>query len=230
MQDYKFEVGDTFEVYFTTDDDPMWYSGKVVGRGLCSVVITFLDDDHELDYPLSDLLENDVLIKNYKTKQQNEIENMTPIQRTRLLQQMYGNNIPDEPFVDINVVKGCFKQIVDEVDEIQRDVIDMYYEGASQEVLTKNTRDVIVDVIEFLQQLAVLTGVDKYIEQDSFKIFENNKTKVIGTEELAMETVQMYRDKGEVVVAQYVEEFDHYVVKDETGKVKKPKGFVSVEL
>lgn len=160
-----------------------------------------------------------------------DITEATPLERTKFLQQWWGNETPTEPLInDIEVVKGCYNQIKDEVGEIQRDVIEGYYEGVYQQDLLKHARDVIVDIFEFTNQFAVRIGVDELIQGDAVKIFKNNMTKVCKTEEDADKTVAMYTDKGVECTKQFIEQFGHWVVKDVDNKVLKPWNFKSVEL
>lgn len=60
MQDYKFEVGDTFEIYFPEDDEPQWYKVEVTVRGEYWV---------ELSFEEGEVFKYDIyLFKYYKTK------------------------------------------------------------------------------------------------------------------------------------------------------------------
>ena len=73
-------------------------------------------------------------------------------------------------------------------------------------------------------------GVDR-IEEDAYKIYLNNCTKICKTYDHALETQEMYDELGIETIIDYNPMFNHYIVKNsETKHVVKPKGFVPVQL
>lgn len=155
---------------------------------------------------------------------------MSEIKDIEMLQRAWGYKIPDSPTINIVDIKNCLSQLQGELTEIERDVITPYTEGVDTETVLKGLRDVTVDLYFFIGQLVVRSGLAQQFSGDFQKILENNLTKVHDSEGEALKTVDFYRAKGVLTVAQYVPEMNVWVVKDQDDKVRKPYNFKEVEL
>lgn len=148
---------------------------------------------------------------------------MTPLERTKHLQEHWGFETPSEPDIRIETLKASLSQISEELVELD-EIIDEF-DGMTDGEKIREVSDVAIDLMEYVQQMIVRCGlVDRYVV-DSHKIYENNLTKICTTKLEAGITAEHY---GEC----YVEAVgDHWVVKRMTDhKVMKPLGFVPVEL
>jgi len=155
---------------------------------------------------------------------------MSEIKDIEMLQRMWGYKIPDSPVINIADIKNCLTQLQGELTEIERDVINPYMEGADTDTVLKGLRDVTVDLQFFIYQLIVRSGLAQQYAGDFQKILDNNMSKVHHSEEEALKTVDFYKAKGVVTVAQSVPEMGVWVVKDIDDKVRKPYNFKEVEL
>ena len=152
-----------------------------------------------------------------------------PIQRTVALQQRWGFPTPETPIIRLHDLRGCYEQINAELMELA-EIIDDFTEMTTEELITE-VSDVAIDLLEYVQQMIVRTGMVQKVEEDSYKIYLNNCTKVCDSYKEAVETQEMYDDAGIETYIDYVQQFNLYVVKNcETSHVVKPKGFVPVQL
>jgi len=135
------------------------------------------------------------------------------------------------PFGDItsDAVTDTYHQLLEESDEY-KDVLDALLLGDKEKAQVL-LRDVSADMIFFILQLVVNTKLSEKFRDDFYSIYVNNMQKVCLTEELALATVKHYEIKGEPCYSQYVERYDHWVVRRKSdNKIKKPLGFKEVIL
>lgn len=152
----------------------------------------------------------------------------TPIERTEHLQRVWGFGVPKEGGIATqeDIVKS-YEMIAEELEEM-KELIDNFGHYSFSE-MDDELSDVIVDMMEYLQQLAVRTGVASRYARDSYAIYCNNLTKVCLTLKEAEETLNKYLDQGVTCYAEPVG--SHWVVKRSADhKVMKPAGFVPVTL
>lgn len=87
-------------------------------------------------------------------------------------------------------------------------------------------------VSDWLQELLYQAGFD--MESAMEAVAENNMSKLFKSYSEALETKEYYEDEKNLSVfieSKFYKGRDYYVVKNaETGKILKPKGFVSVDL
>lgn len=126
--------------------------------------------------------------------------------------------ISDQDFED------QFKVVVEEMKEFQ--------EGHTNKDL-KETTDGIIDsfvtLFGYMQKLQVRYGIDFAKAMD--KIAVNNLEKYPLDEQVAIDTVKMYQEKGLETYYTYNAESACYVIRDsKTNKIKKPIGFKDVDL
>lgn len=120
--------------------------------------------------------------------------------------------------------------------QLQRDLIKEEFLELSEGLDTNDLEeqldgvvDVLVTAFGYLQKLANTYDID--VAEACNRVAANNLTKYPVDEQVAYDTVQMYKEKG--VATYYEKSEDHgvYVIRDAvTNKVKKPKGFVPVSL
>ena len=128
------------------------------------------------------------------------------------------NKISDQDFED------QFKVVVEEMKEFQ--------DGHTTKNLVE-TVDGIVDnfvvLFGYMQKMQNRYGIDFAKAMDL--IAENNLSKYPTEEQVAIDTVQMYKDQGLETYYTFHPESLRYVIRDsKTNKIKKPIGFESVEL
>ena len=128
------------------------------------------------------------------------------------------NKISDQDFED------QFKVVVEEMKEFQ--------DGHANKDLVE-TVDGIVDnfvvLFGYMQKMQNRYGIDFAKAMDL--IAENNLSKYPTEEQVAIDTVQMYKDQGLETYYTFHPESLRYVIRDsKTNKIKKPGGFKSVEL
>lgn len=170
MQDYKFELGDTFEVYFTTDHEPAWWSAEVTGKDLSCINVTYIGDGTTHDYHITDLLADDVLIKNYKTKQQNNgVAGTVSVQD--FIQQAIRTE--SDKFYDVNprilhAAIGCVTEAGELIDAIKKSV---FY---GKELDLTNIKEEAGDILWYLAILFDTLGTD--FETEMSRVI--NKLKV----------------------------------------------------
>ena len=156
---------------------------------------------------------------------------VSPIRRTKALQQYWGFHTPETPMMHPEEMRGCVTQIKNELEELEELIAVVESVEHATEHHSKELSDVCIDLLEYVQQLAVRSGISNRIEEDSHKIYLNNCTKTCKTLGEAIETVDMYEEQGVDTYVDWVADYNHYVVKDvKTNHVKKPKGFVPVKL
>lgn len=89
--------------------------------------------------------------------------------------------------------------------------------------------DTFVTLFGYMQKIQKKYGIDfaKAMEL----IGQNNLDKYPCDEEVAIDTVEMYKNKGVETYYTYNPDYDCYVIRDKvTNKVKKPIGFKGVDL
>ena len=128
------------------------------------------------------------------------------------------NKISDQDFED------QFKVVVEEMKEFQ--------DGHANKDLVE-TVDGIVDnfvvLFGYMQKMQNRYGIDFAKAMDL--IAENNLSKYPTDEQVAIDTVQMYKDQGLETYYTFNPESNAYVIRDsKTNKIKKPVGFKSVDL
>lgn len=158
-------------------------------------------------------------------------ESASPIKRTESLQKRWLTVIPQEPTIDVDRLSGGIEQIKDELEELVelRDKVASQGGVAKEEDIIEMS-DTLVDLLEYIQQEAVKSGIADRIEADAYKIYLNNWTKVCNTTEEMVKTVDMYKEKGIEVVVN-MSGAGYFVVRDAiTGHVKKPYNYKKVEL
>ena len=62
------------------------------------------------------------------------------------------------------------------------------------------------------------------------RVASNNLTKMPFDLETAIATVEYYKQQGIECKYEYNETYDRYVIRDQNNKVRKPLGYVSVDL
>ena len=147
------------------------------------------------------------------------------------LQERWGS-VKDKPELTLEELEKTLSQLTDEATEWQ-DIIDNIKSnnGIITEKDLKDFRDVAVDLSFFIMQSVVRAGLTEKYQKDFYDIFLNNSEKVCKTLIEANETQQHYIEQGVSCYVEYVEAWDHYVIKDvKEGKIRKPLGFKSVEL
>jgi len=139
---------------------------------------------------------------------------------TNTFNMIAGNDqkITDQDFED------QFKVVVEEMKEFQ--------EGHTDKDLVE-TVDGIVDnfvvLFGYMQKMQNRYGIDFAKAMDL--IAENNLSKYPTDEQVAIDTVQMYKDQGLETYYTFYPESLCYVIRDsKTNKIKKPVGFKSVDL
>ena len=154
------------------------------------------------------------------------------IERTKHLQEVWCNDVPDTPNVTLGKLLNSHHQIEEELSELTDiigEITNLEYTEDSDRCIEK-VSDVAVDLIEYINQMLVNCGLVDRFNTDSYKIYENNLTKTCDTFEDAVKTVAMYQEKG---VECFIDShpLGWYVVKRlSDNKVMKPWDFVSVEL
>jgi NTP pyrophosphatase (non-canonical NTP hydrolase) len=115
-----------------------------------------------------------------------------------------------------------FNLIAEEVNEIADGL-----ENNNPEEVLDGVVDTLVVVLGMAQKLEAL-GFD--VQKALHKTCVNNFSKFPEAEDAAIETVQMYHNKGVKVSVEYNSEYEMFVIKDENGKVRKPVYYVSNDL
>lgn len=147
------------------------------------------------------------------------------------LQERWGS-LKDKPELSLKELEKTLSQASEELTELQ-DIIDKVktQSGVVHPEDIKDFRDLVVDMMFYLLQPVACSGLSSKLQKDFFQIYLNNATKVCETLKLAEETRNSYIKDGVDCYIQYVESFDHYVVKRRSDdKVLKPNGFQPVEL
>lgn len=153
-----------------------------------------------------------------------ELETMDALENlyfaTNTFNMIAGNDqkITDQDFED------QFKVVVEEMKEFQ--------DGHTTKNLVE-TIDGIVDsfvvLFGYMQKMQNRYGIDFAKAMDL--IAENNLSKYPTEEQVAIDTVQMYQEKGLETYYTYNAESACYVIRDsKTNKIKKPIGFKDVDL
>jgi len=128
------------------------------------------------------------------------------------------NKISDQDFED------QFKVVVEEMKEFQ--------DGHANKDLVETTDGIIdsfVVLFGYMQKMQNRYGIDFAKAMDL--IAENNLSKYPTEEQVAIDTVKMYQEKGLETYYTYNAESACYVIRDsKTNKIKKPVGFKSVDL
>jgi len=128
------------------------------------------------------------------------------------------NKISDQDFED------QFKVVVEEMKEFQ--------DGHNNKDLVETTDGIIdsfVVLFGYMQKMQNRYGIDFAKAMDL--IAENNLSKYPTEEQVAIDTVKMYQEKGLETYYTYNAESACYVIRDsKTNKIKKPVGFKSVDL
>ena len=126
--------------------------------------------------------------------------------------------------VDNNKIGQQISLIKEELDE----TLDAYINEDNKEVLD-GCLDILVTAIGLYQMLNV-RGMAVGVAFD--KVCRNNDSKLIPAKDfhLVQETRNMYAEQGIETVSDYDSAFNYFVVKNMSGKVLKPKGFVPVDL
>ena len=146
------------------------------------------------------------------------------------LQERWGS-IKDKPELTLEELEKTLSQSSEELTELSEVIESVKEKGFVSEKDMRDFRDLVADMMFYLLQPLICSGLTDKFKNDFYKIYLNNATKVCDTLESANSTVNHYRDLGTNCYVQYIKAFDHYVVKrclDD--KVMKPLGFKSVEL
>lgn len=139
---------------------------------------------------------------------------------TNTFNMIAGNDqkITDQDFED------QFKVVVEEMKEFQT--------GHANKDLVETTDGIIdsfVVLFGYMQKMQNRYGIDFAKAMDL--IAENNLSKYPTEEQVAIDTVKMYQEKGLETYYTYNAESACYVIRDsKTNKIKKPVGFKSVDL
>lgn len=139
---------------------------------------------------------------------------------TNTFNMIAGNDqkITDQDFED------QFKVVVEEMKEFQ--------EGHTNKDLVETTDGIVdsfVTLFGYMQKMQNRYGIDFAKAMDL--IAENNLSKYPTEEQVAIDTVQMYKDQGLETYYTFYPESLCYVIRDsKTNKIKKPVGFKSVDL
>ena len=139
---------------------------------------------------------------------------------TNTFNMIAGNDqkITDQDFED------QFKVVVEEMKEFQ--------DGHTNKDLVETVDGVIdsfVTLFGYMQKMQNRYGIDFAKAMDL--IAENNLSKYPTEEQVAIDTVQMYKDQGLDTYYTFYPESLCYVIRDsKTNKIKKPIGFKSVDL
>lgn len=139
---------------------------------------------------------------------------------TNTFNMIAGNDqkITDQDFED------QFKVVVEEMKEFQ--------DGHTNKDLVETTDGIIdsfVVLFGYMQKMQNRYGIDFAKAMDL--IAENNLSKYPTEEQVAIDTVQMYKDQGLDTYYTFYPESLCYVIRDsKTNKIKKPVGFKSVDL
>ena len=128
------------------------------------------------------------------------------------------NKISDQDFED------QFKVVVEEMKEFQ--------DGHANKDLVETTDGIVdyfVTLFGYMQKMQNRYGIDFAKAMDL--IAENNLSKYPTEEQVAIDTVQMYKDQGLETYYTFHPESLCYAIRDsKTNKIKKPVGFKSVDL
>ena len=135
-----------------------------------------------------------------------------------------------------NMIAGNAQKITDQDFEDQFKVVVEEMKEFQDGHTTKNlveTVDGIVDnfvvLFGYMQKMQVRYGIDFAKAMDL--IAENNLSKYPTEEQVAIDTVQMYQEKGLETYYTFYPESACYVIRDsKTNKIKKPVGFKDVDL
>ena len=139
---------------------------------------------------------------------------------TNTFNMIAGNDqkITDQDFED------QFKVVVEEMKEFQ--------DGHTNKDLVETTDGIVdsfVTLFGYMQKMQNRYGIDFAKAMDL--IAENNLSKYPTEEQVAIDTVQMYKDQGLDTYYTFYPESLCYVIRDsKTNKIKKPVGFKSVDL
>lgn len=147
------------------------------------------------------------------------------------LQERWGS-LKDKPELTLEELEKTLSQTTEELSELEGIITSVKKNGKVSEGDIKDFRDLVVDMMFYLMQPIVCSGLTEQFKNDFYKIYLNNATKICKSFGEATETVSYYKDtQGIDCYISYVEDFSHYVVKRlEDHKVMKPLSFVPVEL
>lgn len=121
--------------------------------------------------------------------------------------------------VDLNNQLLLIKEEVDEIAEgIREDNEVEILDGAV---------DTLFVVLGFIQKLK-MAGFMTYEAMQ--RVAKNNLTKFPKDTETVLKSIEHYREQGINCTAEYNEEFDCYVIRDQNDKVRKPLGYKSVDI
>ncbi len=148
-------------------------------------------------------------------------------QQVKHLQEVFNNPAPTEFVNDITVHESAFRQIEEELEEFDRDILTALIkrDGSAED----ETVDWINDMIFFLLQYANKVGVLDRLPNDFYTIYLNNITKA-SDEDSVKQAQTMYALQN---IDCYVEQnrFGDWLVKrKDDGKVMKPIGYEKVVL
>jgi hypothetical protein len=120
--------------------------------------------------------------------------------------------------VDANSLEAQIKVVVEEVKELEKAYADKDAVG-----LLDGVCDAFVTVVGLMQKMqSAGFDVDKAIERVCINNLEKYPTQMLSSD------LDKYYQKGWDVL--YNNEYDCYALKDKNGKVRKPDGFVPVEI
>lgn len=112
--------------------------------------------------------------------------------------------------------------IKEEVDEIAKGI----REDNEVEILD-GAVDTLFVVLGFIQKLK-MAGFLTYEAMQ--RVAKNNLTKFPKDTKTVLKSIEHYREQGINCTAEYNEEFDCYVIRDQNDKVRKPLGYTSVDI
>lgn len=160
-------------------------------------------------------------------------EDSSSIKRTKSLQTLWNNKIPDSPVIDTKLLRGQLDQLERELSELREIVDELEFSGLEQSSQRKHLEDLLdvcIDLNEYNNQIAVTAGLAEVYDRNSYLIYVNNYSKVCDTEQEADETIMEYLKKG-IDCRKELNRYNQWVVKDNfNNHVKKPVGFKSVVL
>ena len=78
-----------------------------------------------------------------------------PIQRTKALQEYWNFHIPAHPTIDLDDLRGCKKQLSNEIEEIDEITERIDTNGCVDQKDYDDLADFCIDMLEYVQQLIV---------------------------------------------------------------------------
>lgn len=143
------------------------------------------------------------------------------------LQRKWGT-LPSDPQMNSTEIQGTLHQIEEELEEWQEVVDHMKQHGRTQESQDMLS-DVIVDLIYYILQSGVRSGLQEDIKKRFYSVYHNNIAKVTDVEN-AEESVRAYVEAEGVShsIREAGIKGTFLVIRDHDNKIRKPIGFVEI--